>query len=80
MYAFTAQGDVRKGTVGKRESGSARRMDWSVRDWARRVIGRSKKRGKRSGDEDGDSAGCGRESTTKRPPRLEQPGRNEAGR
>ena len=32
-------------------------MDWSVRDWARRVVGRSKKRGdmtrgKRSGDED----------------------------
>ena len=31
-------------------------MDWSVRDWARRVVGRSKKRGKRSGDKDDDSA------------------------
>ena len=36
-------------------------MDWSVRDWARRVVGRSKKRGdmtrgKRSGDEDDASA------------------------
>ena len=31
-------------------------MDWSIRDWACRVVGRSKKRGKRSGDEDDDSA------------------------
>ena len=31
-------------------------MDWSVRHWARRVVGRSKKRGKRSGDEDDNSA------------------------
>ena len=33
-------------------------MDWSVRDWARRVVGRSNKRGKRSGDGDNDSADC----------------------
>ena len=36
-------------------------MNWSDRDWAHRVVGRSKKRGdmtrgKRSGDEDDDSA------------------------
>ena len=55
-------------------------MDWGVRDWARRVVGRSKKRAKRSRDENGDSAACGRESTTKRPPGLEDPGRNEARR
>ena len=80
MYGLTTQGDVRKQTGGKRDSGSARRMDSSVRGWARKVVGRSKKRGKRSGDEDGDSADCGRGSTTKRPPGLEQPGRNESQR
>ena len=53
-------------------------MNWSVRDSARRVVGRSKKRGKQSGDEDGDSADCGRESTTKRRPGLEHTGRTEA--
>ena len=31
-------------------------MDWSVRDWARRVVGRREKRGKRGGDEDDDTA------------------------
>ena len=33
----------------ERDSRSARRMDWSVQDWPRRVVGQSKKRGKRCG-------------------------------
>ena len=34
VYDATAQGDVCEGTGRKGGSSGARRMDWSVRDWA----------------------------------------------
>ena len=70
---FHRAGGRQEGDWRKRDSRSARRIDWSVRDWARRVVGRGKKRAKRSADENGYRADCGRESTTTRPPGLEQP-------
>ena len=43
---FRRTGGRQEGDPRERDSGSARRMDWGVRDWARRVVGRSKKQGK----------------------------------
>ena len=43
---FRRTGGRQEGDREERDSGSAHRMNWSVRDWARRVVGRSKKRGR----------------------------------